>query len=158
MTPFSSLRGGFQRGPPPGSVYRSSAHDTLTFVAFYAHSDPGGLPPDHPSSRWQFLRGRATGSGLKLAHRRNRPHGLGISLPNLLLLTHKRVFPSSLGQLTSAGIRPDLQKILAAKGTIAPRAAYEPIAAQIIAVDSGGVTAVNPRRFTFRLARPEVRF
>ena len=79
-------------------------------------------------------------------------------LPNLLLLTPKRVFPSSLGQLTSAGIRPDLQKILVAKGTIAPRAAYEPIAAQIIAVDSGGVTAVNPKRFTFRLARPEVRF
>jgi microcystin degradation protein MlrC len=35
------------------------------------------------------------------------------------------------------------------KGTVAPRAAYEPVAARIIEVDSGGVTAVNPRRFDF---------
>ncbi len=70
-------------------------------------------------------------------------------LPNLLLLTPKRVIPFSLHQLISAGIYPERQRILVVKGTVAPRAAYEPVAARIIEVDSGGVTAVNPRRFDF---------
>ena len=51
------------------------------------------------------------------------------------------------------GVYPERQKILVAKGAIAPRAAYEPIAAQIIAVDTPGLTAVNPTRFTFKRAR-----
>jgi microcystin degradation protein MlrC len=76
-------------------------------------------------------------------------------LPNLLLLTTGRSSPNSLHQLISNGIYPQRQKILVAKGTIAPRAAYEPIAAQIIEVDSGGATAVNPARFTYtRVRRP----
>ncbi|MEO7649299.1 MAG: M81 family metallopeptidase [Bryobacteraceae bacterium] len=70
-------------------------------------------------------------------------------MPNLLLLTPKRVIPFSLNQLISAGIYPERQKILVVKGTVAPRAAYEPVAARIVEVDSGGVTAVNPRRFDF---------
>jgi len=45
--------------------------------------------------------------------------------------------------------------ILVAKGAIAPRAAYEPIAARIIEVDSPGATAVNPARFKYtRVRRP----
>jgi len=77
-------------------------------------------------------------------------------LPNLLMLTPKRVIPFSLHQLTSAGIYPERQKILVAKGTVAPRAAYEPVSAQIIEVDSGGVTAVNPARFEFKRVRPNL--
>lgn len=75
-------------------------------------------------------------------------------LSNFLLLTRKRIIPFSVHQLTSNGIYPQRQKILVAKGTVAPRAAYEPIAAKIIEVDSGGVTAVNPKRFTFQKANP----
>jgi len=75
-------------------------------------------------------------------------------MPNLLLLTPKRVIPFSLHQLISVGIYPERQKILVAKGTVAPRAAYEPVAARIIEVDSGGVTAVNPARFEFKHIRP----
>ena len=41
-------------------------------------------------------------------------------------------------------------KILVVKGTIAPRPAYEPVAAKIIEVDSPGVTAVNPAHFVFK--------
>ena len=37
---------------------------------------------------------------------------------------------------------------------MAPRAAYEPIAARIIEVNSGGATDVNPKRFTFKNIRP----
>jgi microcystin degradation protein MlrC len=70
-------------------------------------------------------------------------------LPSLLLLTPKRVIPFSLHQLISAGIYPERQRILVVKGTVAPRAAYEPVTARIVEVDSGGVTAVNPRWFDF---------
>ena len=73
--------------------------------------------------------------------------------PNILMLTTKRVIPFSLHQLISCGIYPERQKILVAKGTIAPRAAYEPIAAKVIAVDSPGVTAVNPKHFTYKNVR-----
>jgi microcystin degradation protein MlrC len=75
-------------------------------------------------------------------------------LQNLLLLTTLRSHPNSIHQLVSCGIYPERQRILVAKGTIAPRAAYEPVAKQIILVDSPGATAVNPARFEYRRARP----
>ncbi|MEZ5399474.1 MAG: M81 family metallopeptidase [Bryobacteraceae bacterium] len=77
-------------------------------------------------------------------------------LPNYLLLTPKRVIPFSLHQLISVGVYPDRMKILVAKGTIAPRAAYEPVSARIIAVDSGGVTSMNPARFQYKHVRPNL--
>jgi microcystin degradation protein MlrC len=73
---------------------------------------------------------------------------------NLLVLNSNRSSPNSLHQIISLGIYPERQRILVAKGTIAPRAAYEPVAAEILAVDSPGATAVNPARFTFRNVRP----
>jgi microcystin degradation protein MlrC len=73
--------------------------------------------------------------------------------PNLLLLTTRRQPPFSLQQLLSAGIQPQRQKILVVKAAVAFRAAYEPIAGKIIEVDSGGLTAVNPTRFTYRRVR-----
>jgi microcystin degradation protein MlrC len=39
------------------------------------------------------------------------------------------------------------------KGVIAPRAAYEPIAGQIVMVDTPGATAVNPAHFRFTRVR-----
>jgi microcystin degradation protein MlrC len=75
---------------------------------------------------------------------------------NLLVLTTQRSSPNSIHQIVSLGIYPERQKILVAKGTIAPRAAYEPISAQIIPVDSPGPTAVNPARFTFRNLREKL--
>jgi microcystin degradation protein MlrC len=75
---------------------------------------------------------------------------------NLLLLTSRPTSPFSLYQLISCGIDPSRQKILTVKGTVAPRAAYEPIAAKIILVDTPGATSVNPDRFVFRRVRPGV--
>jgi microcystin degradation protein MlrC len=72
---------------------------------------------------------------------------------NLLVLTTRRTSPNSMHQIVSCGIYPERQRILVAKGTVAPRAAYEPVAAQIIVVDSPGSTAINPARFTFRNVR-----
>ena len=74
-------------------------------------------------------------------------------LPSLLVLTTERSSPNSLHQLISLGIYPQRQRILTAKGAIAPRAAYEPIAARIIEVDTPGLTSVNPARYTFKRVR-----
>lgn len=76
-------------------------------------------------------------------------------LASLLVLTSERSSPNSLHQLISLGIYPERQRILTAKGAIAPRAAYEPIAKRILEVDTPGLTAVNPARYQFqRVRRP----
>ena len=72
---------------------------------------------------------------------------------NLLLLTSVRCSPFSIHQLTVCGIYPERQKILAVKGTVAPRAAYELVASKIQLVDTPGVTSANPERFIFHRAR-----
>ncbi len=75
---------------------------------------------------------------------------------NLLVVTAKRSTPMSLHQIVSLGIYPERQKILVAKGTVAPRAAYEPVSKEIVLVDTPGATSVNPARYTFRNVRPNV--
>ena len=79
--------------------------------------------------------------------------GSPLDMPSLVLLTTKRSSPNSLHQLISNGVYPERQKILVAKGCIAPRAAYEPIAGIMIEVDSPGATAVNPARFDYEHVR-----
>ncbi len=73
--------------------------------------------------------------------------------PNLVMLTTKRQVPFSIHQLVQAGIYPQRQKILVVKAAVAFRAAYEPIAGEIIEVDTPGSTAVNPARFTYKRVR-----
>ncbi len=71
----------------------------------------------------------------------------------LLLLNSKRTPPMSIHQLTCAGIVPMQQRILVAKGSVAPRAAYEPVSAQIIPVDSAGACSISRPPSEFKLAR-----
>ena len=73
-------------------------------------------------------------------------------LQSLLVLNTNRTIPLSIHQLVSTGVYPERQKILVAKGTIAPLAAYEPVSKRIITVDSAGACAVNPARFTYKMA------
>jgi microcystin degradation protein MlrC len=73
---------------------------------------------------------------------------------NLLVLNSLRHPPFSIGQLTCLGIHPERQRILVVKAAIAYKAAYLPVAGHVIEVDTPGVTAVNPRRFTYRHIRP----
>jgi microcystin degradation protein MlrC len=75
---------------------------------------------------------------------------------NLLLVTSQPTSPFSLHQLIACGIYPEHQKILIVKGTVAPRAAYEPVAARIQLVDTPGVTSANPNRFVFHRVRPGI--
>ncbi len=79
--------------------------------------------------------------------------GSAPDLPNLIMLTTKPAIPLSIHQLVSCGVYPERMKILVVKGTIAPRPAYEPVAAKIIEVDSPGVSAVNPARFQYKNVR-----
>jgi microcystin degradation protein MlrC len=72
-----------------------------------------------------------------------------------LLLTERKIPPGDLGQLRSQGITPEAKKIIVVKSPIAFRDAYEPIAAEILEVDTPGICAANLNRFTYRkLRRP----
>ena len=74
-------------------------------------------------------------------------------LPNVLLLLSRRHTPFSIHQLTSAGVYPERQRILVVKAAVAFRAAYEPIAARIIEVDTPGYTTVNPNNRVYKNIR-----
>ena len=66
-----------------------------------------------------------------------------------VVLTSLRMAPFSLEQILSLGVKPRHKRVLIAKGAIAPRAAYEPVSANMLEVDSPGITAANPSRFTY---------
>jgi len=72
-----------------------------------------------------------------------------------LLLTERKSSPFDLEQLRSVGIDPTQRQIIVVKAAIAWRAAYEPIATEIIEVDTPGVTSTDLSTFTYtRLRRP----
>jgi microcystin degradation protein MlrC len=71
----------------------------------------------------------------------------------LLVLNSLRTTPQSIHQITCVGIQPNQQRILVAKGSIAPMAAYEPVCATIIKVDTPGATAITRSQAEYRHAR-----
>ncbi|MBI3948396.1 MAG: M81 family metallopeptidase [Armatimonadetes bacterium] len=73
-------------------------------------------------------------------------HSRGLTI----VLTEYKTPMWDLQQLRSLGIEPALQRIIAVKAAIAYRAAYEPIAAQLIEVDTPGLTAADVRRYSYR--------
>lgn len=74
---------------------------------------------------------------------------------NTLVLTSLRMPPFSLGQLTSLGLDPKSARIIVVKAAVAYKAAYGPIAGEIIPVDTPGLTAINPARFAYHhICRP----
>jgi microcystin degradation protein MlrC len=70
-----------------------------------------------------------------------------------IVLTSRRMAPMSLEQILSLGIHPERKRILIVKGVVAPRAAYAPIAGEILLVDTPGVTADDPGEFAYRRRR-----
>ena len=82
---------------------------------------------------------------------------VGAVKPQFLTLNSLRIMPTSLQQLLSLNIEPEKKKVIVVKGVTAPRAAYEPIAKQIIAVDSSGVTQAGPEAFHY-VHRPKPLF
>jgi microcystin degradation protein MlrC len=74
--------------------------------------------------------------------------------PRLVVqLTSRRVYPTSLGQLTSCGLDPRAFQVLVAKGVHAPVAAYAPVSRRLVRVDTPGLTCADVRRLTFRHRR-----
>ena len=91
-------------------------------------------------------------------HGGQRYHNQGLTTvvaveDSLIVLTSRRQTPFSLQQLLSLGIDPSEMRIIVVKAAIAYRAAYEPIAGQIIEVDTPGLTAVNPLHFEYHNVR-----
>jgi microcystin degradation protein MlrC len=70
-----------------------------------------------------------------------------------VVFTSRRMAPMSLEQILSLGIHPERKRILIVKGAVAPRAAYEPVAGEIVVVNSPGVTADDPGQFEYRRRR-----
>ena len=70
-----------------------------------------------------------------------------------IVLTSRRMAPMSLEQVISLGVHPERKDILIVKGVVAPRAAYEPVAGEILLVDTPGVTSDNPAAFVYRQRR-----
>ena len=73
---------------------------------------------------------------------------------NLVLNTLKTP-PFDLGQRRSVGIDPESQKMIAVKSAVAYRAAYMPIAAGVVEMDTAGLCTANLTRFPYQnLDRP----
>jgi microcystin degradation protein MlrC len=70
-----------------------------------------------------------------------------------ILLTSKRSGNTAREQMYSMGINPEEYKIVIAKGVSSPRPAYQPIAAEIIIVNSPGVTSADLDTFEFKRRR-----
>jgi microcystin degradation protein MlrC len=79
--------------------------------------------------------------------------GSTLDEPNLVQLSTIAPDPNSAHHLISNGVYVERQKIIVVKGTIAPRAAYQPFASLMIPVDSPGATAVNPTWFNYQHVR-----
>jgi microcystin degradation protein MlrC len=70
-----------------------------------------------------------------------------------LVLTSRRIGNTSIEQMYSAGVQPERYQVVVAKGVHSPRPAYAPIAAQIILVNTPGVTSADLSRFHYRNRR-----
>ncbi|WP_434080504.1 M81 family metallopeptidase [Sanguibacter sp. Z1732] len=71
-----------------------------------------------------------------------------------ILLTSRPLGNVSLQQLRAVGLEPTRQPIIIAKGVNSPRAAFEPIAAEMIYVGTPGVTSADLSTFRYRHRRP----
>jgi microcystin degradation protein MlrC len=70
-----------------------------------------------------------------------------------LVLTTRLIGNMSLQQMYSVGVRPESKHVVVAKGVHSPRPAYEPIAAQVVFVNTPGVTSSDLSRFTYQHRR-----
>lgn len=83
----------------------------------------------------------------------------------IALHTMRGIGNMSREQYYFMGIFPEKYRVIICKGTVSPRAAYEPIAREIIMADSQGVTSANMSSFSYEHRRkplypfePETKF
>src|SRR5712692_3146665 len=70
-----------------------------------------------------------------------------------LVLTTRLIGNTSLQQMYSVGVRPEHKHVVVAKGVVSPRPAYAPMAAQVVLVNTPGVTTSDLSTFTYRRRR-----
>jgi microcystin degradation protein MlrC len=70
-----------------------------------------------------------------------------------VLLTSKRTGNTTREQMYHIGIWPEEFRIVVAKGVVSPRPAYQPIASEIILVNTPGVTTADLSFFTYKHRR-----
>jgi len=70
-----------------------------------------------------------------------------------LVVTSRLVGNTSIQQMYSVGVRPENFKVVVAKGVVSPRPAYQPIAAQIVLVNTPGVTTSDLSQFEYKRRR-----
>lgn len=71
----------------------------------------------------------------------------------LLVLTSRAEIPSGLGTVQRLGVDPTRRRAIIGKGVQSPLAGYGPIAAEIIRVDTPGITSADLGRLTYRHRR-----
>jgi microcystin degradation protein MlrC len=85
-------------------------------------------------------------------------YGLSVALDTedghtIMLHTARGIGNMSREQYYFMGIFPEKYQVIICKGTVSPRAAYEPIAREIIMADSPGVTSANMSSFLYKHRR-----
>jgi microcystin degradation protein MlrC len=70
-----------------------------------------------------------------------------------IVLTERKTPPFDLAQLRTIGVIPEEQKMIAVKSAVAYRAAYLPIAAGVIEMDTAGLCSANLDRFPYKHVR-----
>ena len=70
-----------------------------------------------------------------------------------ILLTGRRSGNTSREQMYHIGIWPENYRVIVAKGVVSPRPAYQPIAAEVILVNTPGVTTADLETFTYERRR-----
>jgi len=70
-----------------------------------------------------------------------------------LLMVSTRYLNTSRQQYYSVGIRPEDYKIIVAKGVVSPRPAFQPIAAEVLLVNTRGASSAELSNFDYRRRR-----
>lgn len=71
----------------------------------------------------------------------------------IVLHTERGIGNMSRQQYYSMGIVPEQYRVIICKGTVSPRAAYEPIAREVITADTPGVTSADMASFVYNNRR-----
>ena len=73
-----------------------------------------------------------------------------------LVLTSLRCGNTSREQMYTVGVYPEKYRVVVAKGVVSPRPAYQPIAKEVILVNTPGVTTSDLNFFEYRRRRPNL--
>ena len=73
-----------------------------------------------------------------------------------LVLTSLRCGNTSREQMYTVGVYPEKYRVVVAKGVVSPRPAYQPIAKEVVLVNTPGVTTSDLSFFEYRRRRPNL--